>query len=59
MARGEEWRGAWRGSFYGLPLEGARMDRMQAEGWYIIPIDGMIEFIYSPFLHEPVMLWPR
>jgi len=49
---------AWRGSFYGLPLEGARMDRMRVEGRHIIPIDGMIEIIYSPFLSQPVILQP-
>jgi len=58
MARGEELMGAWRCSFYGLSLEGARMDRRRVEGRHIIPIDGMIEIIYSPFLCQSVMLQP-
>ena len=48
--------GAWRGSFYGLLLEGARMDRLREGEARIIPIDEMIENIYSPFLWSLVML---
>ncbi|MAT30650.1 MAG: hypothetical protein DBX00_12470 [Verrucomicrobia bacterium] len=56
MARGEELMGAWRGSFYGLLLEGARMDRLGEGEARITPIDEMIENIYSPFLWLSVML---
>ena len=48
--------GAWRGAFYGLLLEGARMDRLRQGETRITPIDEMIENIYSPFLWSSVML---